>query len=98
MFPYGMAKNADDTWTLFNRRYKPVGVISKQWEEWDAPKHKMKLKGLEPSTLAKLDHRGDGTGGRIYFYSDGSVPTDSAKDMSNYLAKLKILMGLQVDN
>lgn len=45
MFPYGMAKNKDGTWTLFNRKYKPTGVISQEWEEWDTPRHKMKLKG-----------------------------------------------------
>ncbi len=98
MFPYGMAKNPDGTWTLFNRRYKPLGVISQEWEEWDAPRHKMKLKGLRSPTLAKLDIRSDGTGDRIYFYNDGCVPTDSSKHMDSYLAKLRILMGLQVSD
>ncbi|MCA1748725.1 MAG: hypothetical protein LC634_04060 [Sphingomonadales bacterium] len=96
MFPYGMAKNPDGSWTLFNRQYKPLGVISKEWEDWDDPKHKMLLKGLGPATLAKLDWRGDGADERIYFYNDGCIPTDSSKDMKSYLAKLEILMKLNV--
>jgi hypothetical protein len=55
MFPYGMAKNPDGTWTLFNRKYKPVGTISCEWEEWDTPRHKMKFKALRQPTLAKLE-------------------------------------------
>ena len=98
MFPYGMAKNPDGSWTLFNRLYKPVGVISEEWEEWDTPKHKMKFKALRQPTLAKLDHRGEGTGDRIYFYNDGCIPTDSAKHMDAYLSKLRVLMALKVQS
>lgn len=97
MFPYGMAKNDDGTWTLFNRRYKPVGVISKDWEVWDTPRHAMKLKGLGPAMLRKLDYRGEGNADRIYFYNDGCIPTDGAKNMASYLDKLKLLMALKVD-
>lgn len=97
MFPYGMAKNPDGSWTLFNRRYKPVGVISNEWEEWDTPRHKMKLRGLGPATLARLDYSGQGTGDRIYFYDDGCVPTRSPEHMERYLGKLQILMPLRFD-
>ncbi|MBL0115814.1 MAG: hypothetical protein IPP45_10605 [Sphingomonadales bacterium] len=96
VFPYGMEKNPDGTWTLFNRQYKPVGVISNEWEDWDNPRHKMRLKGLRRPTLAKLDWRGDGTKDRIYFYNDGCVPTHSAKHMASYLEKLRILMALKI--
>lgn len=95
MFPYGMAKNPDGTWTLFNRKYKPVGVTSSEWAEWDDPRHKISVKGLGPSKLAKLDCHGVGSGDRIYFYNDGSNPELSAANMTAYLAKLKILIGLQ---
>jgi hypothetical protein len=96
MLPYGMARNPDGSWTFFNRKYKPVGIITDEWSEWDVPQHRMKLKGLGPATLRKLDIHAKGTGDRVYFYDDGSVPTRSAHDMERYLAKLKILMGLNV--
>lgn len=31
LFPYGMARNPDGSWTFFNRNYKPVGVTSDEW-------------------------------------------------------------------
>ena len=96
MFPYGMAKNPDGSWTFFNRQYKALGTITDAWSEWDDPKHKMFLKGLGPSTLAKLDIDGSGVGDRIYFYGDGSNPENSKKNMDAYLEKLRILIGLQV--
>ena len=94
LFPYGMAKNTDGSWTFFNRKYKPVGVMSADWVEWDDPRHKMRLKGLGPATLAKLDYRGEGTGDRIYFYNDGCIPDRSPENLKAYLAKLKIVLGL----
>ena len=95
MFPYGMAKNPDGTWTLFNRQYKPVGVTTPEWAEWDDPRHKITLKGLGPATLAKLDCRGNGVGDRIYFYNDGCNPGLSSDHLAAYFARLKILIGLQ---
>jgi hypothetical protein len=97
MFPYGMEKNQDGTWTLFNRQYKPLGIISKDWEIWDDPKHKLSLKGLGPSTLLKLDVNGEGKANRIYFYNDGCVPTASAQGMNSYLEKMRILMGIKIE-
>jgi hypothetical protein len=95
MFPYGMAKNADGSWTFFNRLYKTLGTITEEWSEWDDPLHKMKLKGLGAATLAKLDCHKVGTGDRIYFYNDGSNPEISQANMSAYLDKMRILIGLQ---
>jgi hypothetical protein len=97
LFPYGMQRNPDGSWTFFNRNYKPVGVISDDYLEWDDPRHKMKLKGLGPAKLAKLDVHGQGTGDRIHFYNDGTNPENSAADMRAYLDKLKILLGVQDD-
>lgn len=95
MFPYGMAKNADGSWTFFNRHYKTLGTITDDWSEWDDPRHKMFLTGLGPSTIAKLDiHTNESD--RIYFYNDASNPENSAANMDAYLKKLRILIRLQV--
>lgn len=96
MFPYGMAKNPDGSWTFFNRKYKTLGTITKDHSEWDDPKHKMFLTGLGPAKLKKLDIHGSGEGDRIYFYNDGSIPTSSEANMKAYMAKLKLLMNLDV--
>ncbi|AEU36150.1 hypothetical protein [Granulicella mallensis] len=96
MFPYGMEKNPDGSWTFFNRKYKTLGTITDGWSEWNDPLHKMFITGLGPSTLAKLDCHGLGTSDRIYFYNDGSNPEISSANMDAYLKKLRILIGLQV--
>ena len=95
IFPYGMEKNSDGSWTFFNRKYKPVGTNTSEWSEWDDPKHKLSLKGLGPVTLAKLDVDGTGAGNRIYFYNDATNPENSDENMDAYLKKLRILINLQ---
>jgi hypothetical protein len=97
IFPYGMSRNSDGTWTFFNRDYKPVGVVTNDWAEWDDPKHKLAIKGLGPATLRKLSYDGQDREGRIYFYDDGSNPELSPANLTAYLNKLKILLGLQED-
>jgi hypothetical protein len=95
MFPYGMAKNEDGTWTFFNRSYKTVGTTTDDWSDWNDPKHKIAIKGLTAAKLKKLDVDDLGTGNRIYFYNDGCVPTHSAASLKAYLDKLAILIGLK---
>lgn len=95
MFPYGMERRPDGAWLFFNRKYKPLGVVTSDWADWDDPRHKLRLKGLGPATLAKLDCDGKGIGDRIYFYNDGSNPESSAANMDAYLKKLRILLVLQ---
>lgn len=92
-----MERNADGSWTFFNRKYKPVGVAEDGWAEWDDPRHKVFLKGLTSAKLAKLDIEGTGEGKRIYFYSDATQPDQSPKALNEYLEKLRILLKLEVD-
>lgn len=92
MFPYGMERNADGTWTLFNRNYKPVGVVTPEWAEWDDPRHKVKLSGVSEATLRKLSVHSPMDGNRIYFYEDESDPDRSKANMDAYLEKLRLLM------
>jgi hypothetical protein len=97
MFPYGMAQNPDGSWTFFNRKYKPLGVVASEHAEWDDPRHKIRLKGLSRAVLAKLDHKGVGSGERIYFNDDASNPARSASIWVRYAERLKLLTSLKVD-
>lgn len=94
-FPYGMHRNPDGSWTFFNRQYKTLGYLGKDWSNWDDPNYKMPLKGLGPKTLEKLSHDGTVSGDRIYFYDDATIPESSPQAMTAYLEKLKILIGLR---
>jgi hypothetical protein len=98
MFPYGMSKNPDGSWTFFNRAYKTLGTITDDFSEWDDPQHKVFLSGLGKSTLAKLDTHGlCGSWGdkRVYFYNDQCSPEDSKQNMDAYLERLSILIRLR---
>lgn len=97
LFPYGMAKNDDGSWSFFNRKYKAVGIHGDDWSDWSDPKHKLRLKGLGPATLKKLDIDGTGTGDRIFFYNDATNPERSAENRNAYFEKLAILINLKED-
>jgi len=89
-----MEMDDDGLWVFFNRSYKPVGMNTDKWIDFKDHLVKFKLKGLGPSTRAKLDVHGKGTDHRIYFYDDETQPTDSAANMKAYLKRLEIIMGL----
>ncbi|MGA1849487.1 hypothetical protein VH570_01450 [Sphingobium sp. HT1-2] len=95
MFPYGMQKNADGSWSFFNRKYKALGTHGEEWSDWEDPKHKMRIKGLGPAKLKKLDIDGKGEGDRIFFYNDATNPERSAENRKIYFEKLAILISLQ---
>jgi len=94
IFPYGMEMDEDGSWAFFNRSYKPVGMNTDEWINFNEYPVKFKLKGLGPSTRAKLDIHGKGTDVRIYFYDDATQPTLSAANMKAYLKRLEIIMRL----
>lgn len=94
IFPYGMEMDEDGSWAFFNRSYKPVGMNTDKWIDFNDHPVKFKLKGLGPSTRAKLDVHGQGTDRRIYFYNDATQPTLSAANMKAYLKRLEIIMRL----
>jgi hypothetical protein len=95
MFPYGMFKNPDGSWTFFNRSYNPVGVVKPGWYEWDDRRHKLVIGGLTKAVLKKLDVDGIGEGNQIWFYNDNCTPGRSSRGTAQYLAKLEILLGLK---
>ena len=94
-FPYCIEKQKDDSWVFLNRNYKPIGFNTDEFLDYGDYPVSMPLKGLGIATLQKLSYNGDGSGNRIYLYDDGCIPTSSAKAMSSYLEKLKILIRLQ---
>lgn len=93
---------------LLNRKYKPLGVISTEFIDYDDPKHTFYTKRFTKSIVNKLiTYRSDGTPSihpsedgtafnRLYLYNDGCIPTDSKIKMAAYLEKLKVLMSMRV--
>jgi len=90
-----MLQNADGSWTFFNRDYKPLGIISEKWVDWDNPAHKLAIKGLDAPILARLRQKGSGGSKLVYFYADANFPEKSPATMEDYLSKLRILLHLR---
>lgn len=97
IMPYGMEQNPDGTWIVFNRNYKPLGILSSERVDYADEKFAIVVHGLTAVKRAKLDvnaGRHPKTN-RIYFYNDGCVPDHSPANMKVYLARLKVLMSLE---
>jgi hypothetical protein len=94
--PYCVVKQPDGKYAILNREYKPVGFFTKKFIKYEEYPVTVTLKGLGPATARKLSWSSDDNLDRIYLYNDGCVPTQSDKNMKEYLAKLEILAKLQI--
>ena len=96
-FPYCIEKQADGTWVVLNRQYKPVGFNTGDFIRYEEFPISAKLKGIGPRVMKKLSYSGEAQGDRVYLYNDGCVPTHSTADMNSYLKKLAILAKLGLE-
>lgn len=102
--PYGIKKNADNTWFAFNREYVPLGWSSKQKAEsiagtskpyLDYPIH-TKYKGLTDQAILsfiknkELIHYNDnGEIQTVFFYDDRLNPTVKGGNWDAYFGIIK---------
>lgn len=93
-FPYCIEKQSDGTWVVLNRQYKPVGINTSDFINYEDYPVSAKLKGIGPAVAKKLSYNGEVNGSRIYLYNDGCVPTQGKANMVSYLKKLEILAKL----
>lgn len=94
--PYCLQKQPDGRYAILNRRYKPVGFMTKDHIKYEEYPVCAELKGIGSATAAKLSYKGDSDTDTIYLYDDGCVPTQSAEHMKKYLQRLEILAKLEV--
>lgn len=95
-FPYCLEKQADGRYAVLNRNYKPVGFTLSGYVEYSEHPCLVKLKDLTPVVAAKLNAAAEPTPGRIYLYTDGSVPTDSQAHWDAYQRRLQVLASLTI--
>jgi hypothetical protein len=89
----------DGSYVALNRRYKPVGMCSTEWVDYEAFPVRFKFKrALSAKQIAALSYEGDATAQRIYLYNDGCVPTDSDANWSAYIDRLQRLAGYLVEH
>ncbi|MEW6479757.1 MAG: hypothetical protein AB1455_09930 [Pseudomonadota bacterium] len=96
---YCLDRMPDGSYVALNRRYKPVGLTSTTWVDYEAFPVRFKFKrALSAAQIASLSCKGDSSPERIYLYNDGCVPTDSAANWSAYSERLERLAGYKISH
>lgn len=95
-FPYCLLLQADGGYVITNRRYKPVGMTTTDWVDYEAVSASIHFVGMTASRAAQLDCEGRSNLERIYLYNDGCIPTVSGPHWESYSKKLRVLAGMQV--
>jgi hypothetical protein len=95
--PYCLERRTDGRYVILNRRYKPLGFTTREHVNYDAYPIAVKFKRLTRVTAARLSVRGSEDLEKIWLYDDATVPTGSARNIRQYLERLKLLMSLKLD-
>lgn len=93
--PYCLKKQADGTYVVLNREYKPVGFNTTDWVTYEDYPVFTRLKGIGPATARRLSCDGSENVTTIFLYNDGCIPVESSWAMQAYLARLAILARLE---
>ena len=91
--PYCLKRLPDGRHVVLNRKYKPLGIHSDDWIEYEP--YAVKFKRLTVKQAGKLSIHGKEEVELIYLYDDGSVPSDNTPHMTRYLAKIALLAKLE---
>lgn len=96
-FPYCLQRLDDQTWVILDRNYKPLGSGAKEYVKYEDVPAAIRVRRILPSQARKLAHNSEvDDEGRIYLYDDGCVPTQSERNMAQYLKRLSALMKLKL--
>lgn len=94
--PYCMQRTTDGSWLILNRNYKPLGVTSKEWVDYNAHPDRLVLHSRTVAAIAKAavhviaDRPSDP--GIVYLYDDATIPTESAANWTAYARRLALVM------
>lgn len=93
--PYCLQRLKDGRYIVLNRLYKPLGVASRDWVDYESHPSAMQISGLTATRIPKLSWKGESDAECIYLYNDGCIPTDSAEHWDAYSKRLKLLAELK---
>jgi len=91
--PYCIKKLMDGRYIILNRNYKPLGSFSRDYIIYEEHPSACKL-NITTLRASKLSWEESKDIDMIFLYNDGSIPTNSAASMKNYLERVAILMNL----
>lgn len=89
--PYCLVKLKDGTWLPLNRNYKPIGVTSSAWADYESAPTEARLK-LSVADLKRVSIHESPTGEMVYLYNDGTVPRPGTPAWTAYAPKLERLL------
>ncbi|MCF8156418.1 MAG: hypothetical protein K9K35_10470 [Rhodoferax sp.] len=96
--PYCLERLQDGSYLLLNRQYKPLGVMSKEWVDYETQPSRMRFKrALSAKQIAALSWCASTDPARIYLYNDGCVPTATDSAWSAYSARLNRLAKYRIE-
>lgn len=102
--PYGMQKNSQDEWFVFNREYVPIGWTSTDDQQsilgnenvYDQVNIRTKYKGLTEKFIVdtikdpdKIQRTKSGEIVRFFFYNDGDFPQSKPNHWEAYSSIIK---------
>lgn len=97
VLPYCVQRQKSGKWLCLNREYKPVGFNTTGWITYGEHPLEMEIPGLTEKVAKRIAYDNEFDGEQIFLYNDGCVPTHTAEDMNNYLARLAILAQLDIN-
>lgn len=95
--PYCLQQRPDGRYAVLNRRYKPLGFLTKGYVDYEAFPVLTKLR-MTPKLAAVLSCKAKPDVDQIFLYSDSSNPLKSAAHMKAYQLRLALLMKAKVSN
>ena len=96
-FPYCLERQADDTWVMLNRHYKPIGFMTSEYLDYAAFPVGFRLRNVPRKTLEALACEGGFSDDTVYLYDDGCTPEPDTPHLDSYLQKLSLLLRLKVE-
>jgi len=96
--PYCIRKLPNGSYVVLNRDYKPIGFRTTRQVDCEAYPIGVKFKRLTVKTVAKLSCQASPDINNIYLYHDGSQPTANAKNMEEYLERIRVLAALKFED
>lgn len=96
--PYCLQRTTDGDYLLLNRKYKPLGVMSAEWVNYDTHPSKFRFKrALSAKQVTALSCTGSADAECIYLYDDGCVPTSNDASWKTYSARLQRLAAYDIE-
>jgi hypothetical protein len=94
--PYCLQRLADGRYIVLNRRYKPLGVQTREWVDYDTHPSAARMK-ITAATARKLSWKSSDDVAVIHLYNDGCVPDAGADHLDAYAKRLAVFMKLPVE-